>query len=99
MWMTIWITIDGDDIYTLNQGDSGTRGAILSHYPMTASSGRFHNWNEDIYMCYHNAFPFAKEANGVNYNVTGATLGGFALSDDCLVIAGSSCFPVKSQFA
>ena len=85
-----FIAIDGEEIYVLNQGDSNTRGAILSHYPMAASSGRFHNWNEDVFMFYHNAFPFAEQADGASYNVTGATLGGFAISDNCFVIAGSS---------
>ena len=85
-----FIAIDGEEIYTMNQGDSYARGAIISHYPMPASSGRFHNWNEDIFMLYHNAFPFAEHADGENYNVTGATLGGFVNIDDCLVITGSS---------
>lgn len=85
-----FITIDGEDIYTLNQGDFDTRGAILSHYPMSASSGRFHNLGDNIFMFYHNAFPFAAQASGTDYNVTGATLGGFVATDKCLVIVGSS---------
>lgn len=78
-----FVKIEGNRMITVDHGDAYPRSIALIQYPTDISTGKFQSYSCSI----TNVLPFPGETG---QNTTGASVGGFEISDSSYLIAGNS---------
>lgn len=79
-----FVAMDGNNIVAVDHGDAYPRSIVLQRYSSDASTGKFSQYGNVSYV------PVLELYGEIGANATGASVGGFELSDSSYLIAGNS---------